>query len=69
MRIKPSVEQRAKFLHHHFNMDKEQAVRQAIHELKRPSEIVMLCQVFDITLDDYVKSIIEKIWFCLTKKV
>ena len=69
MRTKPSVEQRAKFLHHHFNMDKEQAVRQAIHELKKPSEIGELCQMFDITLDDYVKSIVEKMWFCLTKKV
>ena len=58
---KPNIETRAKFLRLHFNMDKEQAVRQAIHELRKPNEIGELCQMFDMTLDDYVKSIVKKI--------
>lgn len=58
---KQNIEARAKFLRLHFNMDKEQAVRQAIHELIKPEEIGELCQMFDMIYDDYVKSIVKKI--------
>ena len=39
---------------------KESCARQAINELSNHAELMSICAIFDITVDDYVKSIANK---------